>query len=472
MGTEEKLRYWIERCADCDVCRTMLEEGCQMFPELFRLWDNEQETGTRITIDEMRHLIDLCNLCGICPCPEVPTSLMEAKTEFARRHGLPLRIRAIERVELVGRFACAMPGISNFLLQNSVTSGLIKAALGIHKDRKLPLFGKESLSDWIENGMGSVFDARTAKRKVAYFAGCSAQYYVPDVGKAVIDVLQRNGVEIFVPEQKCCGMPPLLEGDRELALELARFNLDSLSQAVEEGYEIVCSCPTCGFALKKLWKQGANYSPEFRAAAGSSESDWENLLSTPIELRTGQWFARYGSQYIVRPLKDEGYFSGLNGLKRMSVAEHTYDLGEYLRNLHRAGELDVGFGDVDALSAYYPPCHLREQEIGTPYTDLLSLIPGLHVESIEGPFYCCGAAGIMGFKSDFHDVSIRMAERLIERIRGIQPEKLLTDCLGCRYQFNHLTPHEVCHPIEIMKQAYDNYRGKWGNKNFPTGKLS
>lgn len=430
-----------------------------MFPELYRLWDKEQETGEKIATGEIRRLIDLCNLCGICPCPEVPTALMEAKTELVGRHGLPLTIRAIERVELIGRFACAMPAISNFLLQNPVTRGLVQAALGIHRERKFPSFQKESFSDWIENGTKSVHRQTEVKRKVAYFAGCSARYYVPDVGKAVVEVLQRNGVEVHIPEQKCCGMPPLLEGDRELALELAGFNLERLAEAVAEGYDIVCSCPTCGFALKDLMKQGAYYSAEYRAATGASETDWNNLLSTPLEQRTGRWMAQYGHQYIVRPLKDEGYFSGLSGVKRVSVAENTYDLGEYLRNLNRAGELDVRFGTVSARSAYYPPCHLREQEIGTPYTELLSLIPGLQVDSIEGSFYCCGAAGIMGFKRDFHDSSIKMSNKLIERIMALRPEKLLTDCLGCRYQFNHLTPYEVSHPIETIKQAYDNYGG-------------
>ncbi|MDQ7783551.1 MAG: heterodisulfide reductase-related iron-sulfur binding cluster [Desulfomonilaceae bacterium] len=458
MSAEDKLRYWIERCADCDCCRTVFEEGCQMFPELYKIWDERQESGEKITTNDMRRLIDLCNLCGTCPCPEVPTSLMEAKTEFVARNGLPLKIKAIERVELVGRVAGAVPGISNFFLRNPVTKGLLQSALGIHKDRSFPPFPKESFSDRMKDGTKPVRRPANAVRKVAYFAGCSARYYVPDVGTAAVEILQRNGVEVHIPEQKCCGMPPLLEGDKELALELAGFNLDQLAEAVEEGYDIVCSCPTCGFALKILLKQGAHYSDEYRAAHGLGEADWNNLLSVPIERRTGRWISEYGRLHGLRHMKDEGYFARLNGLKRVLVAENTYDLGEYLRNLHRLGELDATFGEVTARCAYYPPCHLREQGIGNPYADLLSLVPGLKIDSIEGYSYCCGAAGIMGFKRDFHDSSIKMANTLIDRIKALDPDKLLTDCLGCRYQFNHLTRYQVSHPIEIMKHAYDTYR--------------
>jgi hypothetical protein len=60
-------------------------------------------------------------------------------------------------------------------------------------------------------------------------------------------------------------------------------------------------------------------------------------------------------------------------------------------------------------------------------------------------------AGIMGFKRDFHQVSVAMGSRLMERIRAIHPERLATDCLSCRLQFNHLVPYKVFHPIEILE---------------------
>jgi glycerol-3-phosphate dehydrogenase subunit C len=63
-------------------------------------------------------------------------------------------------------------------------------------------------------------------------------------------------------------------------------------------------------------------------------------------------------------LKDDGYFSAIDPMKRIMVAENTYDLGEYLINLHRSGELKTDFGEVSGRMVYYPPCHLREQNIG------------------------------------------------------------------------------------------------------------
>ena len=48
----------------------------------------------------------------------------------------------------------------------------------------------------------------------------------------------------------------------------------------------------------------------------------------------------------------------------------------------------------------------------------------------------------------------RMGNGLIEKIKTINPEMLITDCLSCRLQFNQLTSYKVLHPLEILKQSY------------------
>ena len=42
---ENKARKVIDECADCDVCRFLMDSDCLMFPELYRLYDKEMETG-------------------------------------------------------------------------------------------------------------------------------------------------------------------------------------------------------------------------------------------------------------------------------------------------------------------------------------------------------------------------------------------------------------------------------------------
>jgi glycerol-3-phosphate dehydrogenase subunit C len=153
-------------------------------------------------------------------------------------------------------------------------------------------------------------------------------------------------------------------------------------------------------------------------------------------------------------LKDEGYFSSLDPMKRVALAENTFDVGEYLLRLHRSGALRTDFSPLESQAVYYPPCHQREQEFGQPYLDLLALIPGMALESIRGNLYCCGLAGVMGFKQDFHEESIKLGSRLMDKIKKLNPELLVTDCLSCRLQFNQLLTTRVLHPIEILWEAY------------------
>ena len=64
-------------------------------------------------------------------------------------------------------------------------------------------------------------------------------------------------------------------------------------------------------------------------------------------------------------------------------------------------------------------------------------------------------AGIMGFKQEFNESSLKIGERLVEKITALNPVRLVTDCLSCRIQFNQSTPYAVRHSVEILMEAYD-----------------
>jgi glycerol-3-phosphate dehydrogenase subunit C len=101
----------------------------------------------------------------------------------------------------------------------------------------------------------------------------------------------------------------------------------------------------------------------------------------------------------------------------------------------------------------YPPCHLRELEIGRPYLELMTEIAAIDLKAIDGSLDCCGMAGIMGFKKDFHETSIRLGRRLMEKIRNLDPRSIVTNCLSCRLQLQQVLPCEVYHPIEVLNKA-------------------
>ncbi|UCD31217.1 MAG: hypothetical protein JSV38_10425, partial [Desulfobacterales bacterium] len=270
-GPESKVREVVNACADCDVCRYLMDTTCFFFPELYRLYDREVETGGKITAQELRNLVDLCNFCAVCPCPNIRADIIQAKTAFIDRDGLKFSILVIEDVERMGRLCGAFPQITNILFQSKRIGYLLKEGTGIHKKRRIPRFPKENFLKWANHKNIHVKRKKKQKNKVAYFAGCTGGYIFPEVPKAVVEVFHHNEINVYYPEQKCCGMPTLLEGDRKLTLKFAEFNMDRLAEVVEDGYDIVCSCPTCGYMLKNVLKEGAYYSSEYQADVGADE---------------------------------------------------------------------------------------------------------------------------------------------------------------------------------------------------------
>ena len=460
MSAEDKLRYEINYCGGCDVCRDLLDLSCLVFPEIFRLYDRKRASGEEISTDKLRNLVGLCNFCALCPCRNIREALLNAKTEYGEKFGLGFKTRLIENVDRIGRLGGTFRILSNFFLQNAGTRGWIQRTSGLHRARKFPEFPKENFTKWISRRNENREPRAEQKRKVAYFAGCTAKFFFPQVAKAFVEVFEMNGIEVYYPEQTCCGMPPLLEGDTKLTMKFVQYNLPRLLEVAEKGYDIVCSCPTCGYMLKCILKAGAYHSSEFTDSLVVSDGGFVKLpRGGPPLSSVHDGFGLVWVEFLHTYLKDEGYFSSISARKRIKVAESTYDAGEYLLKLHSEGEFNTKLGPLRARAAYYPPCHLREQKIGRPYYDLLGLIPGLSTEAID-EIYCCGNGGIMGFKSYFHPLSIKISGRLIAKLKRIDPRVIATDCISCRLQFNQLTPYRVLHPLEIIKESYRNYGGQ------------
>jgi glycerol-3-phosphate dehydrogenase subunit C len=183
---------------------------------MFRLVDEERDTGEKISSLDLIHMVNLCNLCGICPCRDIRSAILNRKIEYVDQHGLKLKIRLIEGVERIGKLGGVFPRLTNLLLQHKTSRGVMQNLLGIHRERKFPRFPKHNFEKWCRDHNFAPKKNPVGKRKVAYFAGCTARYLFPDVATATVEVFEKNGVDVYVPQQQCCGMPTLLEGDRRL----------------------------------------------------------------------------------------------------------------------------------------------------------------------------------------------------------------------------------------------------------------
>jgi glycerol-3-phosphate dehydrogenase subunit C len=128
--SERTIRSVLDACADCDTCRFLMDESCLLFPRLYRLYDQEKETGKPVGTDELRKLVELCTLCGLCPCPNIQADVIRGKTERVQEDGMPLPIRLLADVQRFGRWGSLFPNVMNRAFLFSPVGFAAKKSLG------------------------------------------------------------------------------------------------------------------------------------------------------------------------------------------------------------------------------------------------------------------------------------------------------------------------------------------------------
>jgi fumarate reductase (CoM/CoB) subunit B len=85
------------------------------------------------------------------------------------------------------------------------------------------------------------------KGKVAIFTGCLMDYRLPEIGMALLEVLNDHEIDVVVPtDQVCCGSPMIRTGQTDVVEELVKKNAEAF-----EGYDtIITVCAGCGATLK------------------------------------------------------------------------------------------------------------------------------------------------------------------------------------------------------------------------------
>ena len=91
----------------------------------------------------------------------------------------------------------------------------------------------------------------TKKLKVIYFEGCFTKYINPSTKNALLNQLEKHGVEIIQKKFDCCGISALYSGKKELFEKLKEKNSELLN---EDCNYIVCDCASCLSTLKEYKK--------------------------------------------------------------------------------------------------------------------------------------------------------------------------------------------------------------------------
>lgn len=402
---EKEWRRVFDICHGCRRCFHL----CPSFDFLFAAIDRtKEESVEELTAADFQRVLDLCYQCKLCynHCPytpphrwgiDYPRLMLRAKAVQVRRQGLPLSDRLLGNTDLVGRLGSLTAPMANLANRNRLNRSLVQGVMGIHKDRGLPIYHRQTFAGWFRKQASRRRNQPTGNGKVVLFYTCFVNYNQPDIGKAAVAVLEKNGITVQCPRQRCCGMPYLDGGDVKSATNNAAFNVNAMAEYVRMGYQIVVPGPTCSYMLKQ---------------------EYPFLLDS-----------------------DEA----------RAVAEATYDICEYLMDLHRQGRLNTDFPRSAGRIAYHLPCHLKAQNIGYKSADLLKLIPETTVELMER---CAGIDGTWGLKRQHFALSLEVARPLLRNIEDAHPDIVVSDCPLAAMQIEQGTGVAPKHPLQVLRMAY------------------
>jgi glycerol-3-phosphate dehydrogenase subunit C len=260
----------------------------------------------------------------------------------------------------------------------------------------MPQFAGTTFRRWVRRRSSPERD-----RSVVYFHGCAVNYFEPYLGRKAVAVLEHNDFRVLVPKQDCCGLPLQSNGLFDDARSYVTKLAGRLAPYARQGHDIVATSSSCGLMLKR----------EAREILSLEDDD---------DLRV--------------------------------VAEHTYDICEYLVMLHDRGELATDLEPVHKTVPYHAPCQQKGHGIGSPAVELFALIPGLNV--LEQDVECCGVAGTYGLKKEKFDVAMAVGDRLFRNIAEAAPDVTACDSETCRWHISKATGIASVHPVELLYESY------------------
>ncbi len=357
--------------------------------------------------ERLQQDIGMCLMCGSCmhKCPNtVPTHEIVGaiRREITDKQGMSLVGKGVSALlgsrVLMKTLAKSGAFLSPLLFEKiPETSGLrLRFPAPSMKGRTVPKIAFRNLFDRFPE----FIEGRADKPVVGFFAGCSITYAYPEIGEAMITVLQRMGYPVFLPKaQQCCGIPALSAGNGRLVDELALANLEAFRK--RDVQYIITACASCNGGI---------------GAYRSMKVDSKDLTGKLID------FSVF--------LQKEGLFEELAGMEK------------------RQDRVKV---------TYHDPCHLKTQGITREPRELLKALPNVDFVEMENASSCCGLGGT--FSVDHYECSRAIGAKKIPGLQESGASLVATACPGCIMQLQDSINHaglkmKAVHILDLLAAAW------------------
>ena len=182
--------------------------------------------------------------------------------------------------------------------------------------------------------------------KIAFFPGCMVDMFYPEIGIAAVNVLERLGCEVDMPDDwVCCAQGLINSGYRKEMIPAAKMMVDA--------YE---------------------------------KSEYDTIVSL-----TGSCMNAIVNDYQI-VFKDDPIYLG----RTRKLSERFYEFTDFIVNV--LGKTDVGASFHESVT-YHKSCHVtRILGITEPPLKLLENVEGLEYREMAHADRCCGFGGTFSFK--------------------------------------------------------------------------
>jgi len=211
---------------------------------------------------------------------------------------------------------------------------------------------------------------------VQLFTTCLVENLRPQVGLAVLDLLEGQGCAVSCPMgQTCCGQPAYNAGCLDDARAMARRTLSVLARSKDP---VVIPSGSCADMIIHRY-------PEI-------------LKNDPIDAGAAR-----------------------------ELAGRTYELAQFLVGVLKVKE--VGARSAGRIT-YHASCHLLRGlgEADSPL-QLLATLSGAEMVPLKGAEECCGFGGLFAIKMS--DISGAMLQRKLDHIRASDAQTVVACDTGC-----------------------------------------
>jgi Fe-S oxidoreductase len=361
--------------------------------------------------EELDAALSNCLSCKGCT-PECPSNvnlaLLKAEMLYARwqRDGLPLRERVLSRVDLLGKIGCTMPELTNAILDFKPLRALMETTLGISAKRSLPQYARHRFDKWFaKHCRASVSDATAFHRNVLQKRGnvilwddTFVRYHEPHIGFAAVKVLEALGFEVALAKnRRCCGRPAFSQGNLDLAAKLGKHNVDCLSSLQHSDTPILFLEPSC----------------------------WSMFVEDYRELN-------------------------INGAEDLAKRCLTFE--KFVDDLLARQPNALRFNQRPATIAIHPHCHAKSIMNPEFMRRLAERLPGRKATVLDTA--CCGMAGAFGALAEKYDLSVQVAQRLLDNIDNQPPgTEIIASGTSCRHQITDLSNARPKHMAELIAEA-------------------